>query len=182
MIPLVGVSLKLTDKQVDKMLRAHGFSTKDVFYSPIQSWIMVLIMLASAAYPLMIYAGWYSLLLVPYAIASYFLNARNSNSFAIEDEKFIVVNGNFPFRKLLVFEKNEIKNILIDTKKIRWQSLMIMIGGNYVKIETNSSTTMFYCVGLDLDAYDENWTEKTIDDLHHYLKQKEFPVEFRIED
>jgi hypothetical protein len=53
--------------------------------------------------------------------------------------------------------------------------------GNYADIKTNNGITRYYCIGLEADAYDENLTEKTIDNFEMALRKNGIYVQSSIE-
>ncbi|MEM7514093.1 MAG: hypothetical protein AAF388_24425 [Bacteroidota bacterium] len=58
--------------------------------------------------------------------------------------------------------------------------LLFSFGGNYLEVYSSSSIKKYYCANLDIDCFDENWTELTLDSLHGSLKEKGVAVEFNL--
>ncbi len=179
---LIGVGFNLKEKRVDKILRAKGINDAEIYYSPITTWLIVwLLLLPSAWWFIYLLASTvYGFLLIPYLIISYLLNAHHNNSFAFHGDKLIVVNPNFPFRHVSTIDLMDIKLVTIDNKKRKWLLAFVLVGENYLLIETKDSVQKFYCSGLELDGFDENWTEKTIEDLDTILKKKGIPTNFKL--
>lgn len=176
---MTGVSMSLTDKRVDKKLKRMGYKNYEVFYSPIKSWWIM--MLAISMQSILYYGGlFYLMYLFPlysflYLFILYLIAARLNNSFAIENNKLLIINRNFPFYTFKVYEFEEIEIIKIDKMiKFSWLEMILFLlgfscGTNYVEIKTSTQIKRFYCAGLDRDYYDENWTDATLDDLHFFL-------------
>ena len=55
---------------------------------------------------------------------------------------------------------------------------MIFTGRGTSSIQTTTKAHTCYCAELRLDVYDENFTGKSLDDLHFSLKNKGFDVVF----
>jgi hypothetical protein len=176
MIELTGVSLKLDDKRVDKKLEKEGYEQSNIFYSPIKSWLFGISLIALQS--LVLHGGiFYLLYIFPfyttfYLLCAYLIAAYMNNSFAIHGNKLLVVNRNFPFYKFKVYEFEDINTLRINNSLILRLPLLFVgiFGSNYVEIRTNEKTERFYCIGLDIDCYDENWTEKNLDDFHYALQ------------
>jgi hypothetical protein len=171
---LIGVSFNLKDKRVDKMLRSKGVNDSDIYYSPIKTWLMIwFLLLPSGWWLIYILASTvYGFILIPYLGISYLLNAHHSNSFALHHDQLIVVNPNFPFRRVTTIDLKDIKLVTIDATKRKWLRAFVLFGENYLLVTTKDHSRKFYCSGLELDGFDENWTEKTIEDLDTKLKEK----------
>lgn len=179
---LIGVSLNLKDKRVDKMLRSKGITDADIYYSPIVTWLILWLLLLPSVWGLiyLLSSTVYGLLSMPYFIISYLLSAHHNNSFAFHQDKLIIVNPNFPFRHITVIDVKDIKLITIDTMKRKWIESFMVFGENYLLLETKDKTMKFYCSGLELDGFDENWTEKTIEILHATLREKGISTDFKL--
>ena len=178
-----GIRIKLKDKRVDKILASKKYDKAEIFCSPISTWIALLaLMLPSAGFLFFnawIWKHWYFVVL--YFIISYLINAFLNNSFALYEDKLLIINPNFPFRRFQIIKREEIKLISIDNvKRPQWLIIFMAVSGCYLSIEIADKTLKFHCAGLDLDAYDESWTEKTIDDLHYKLVENKFPTAFNI--
>lgn len=180
---LTGVSLNLKDKRVDKILQAKGIVTPEVFYSPVKTGPVALLMLALFTFPAIFLLPFpkYSLLILPHLPFVYLVYAYHNTSFALHDEKLTMINPNFPFKRIETVEIAEIELITIDKRIIHWHLLFLLFGRNYVMIKTKQGVKKYHCACLELDAFDENWTEKTIDDFHLRLKEKDLPVVFNLD-
>lgn len=182
---LIGVSFKTTDKRVDKVLAKNGLANAEVYYSPIKTAIYLLLLLLSSGGAILLFeltTLWpICVLIIFLTLVSYPIQAYSNNSAALTPDKLIIINPNFPFKKFIVFSRDEIIKIEIGENTFNWRKWLAFVGGNFIEVTTKKDKLRFYCAYLELDAYDENWTEKTIDDLHASLKNKNFPVEFNIE-
>lgn len=181
-------SMRLRDKRVDKILGKAGYSNAEIFYSPIKSTLVWISMLLLIGMPLVIglfikiFSGAFLGGAFLYILISYLLNAFLNNSFALSDDALIVINPNFPFRQLTVIPIDQVEKIEIDKAGWMWLFLAFAVtGNNYLSVHTSRGGNVYFCVALEMDAYDENWTEKTIDDLHQCLKGKGIPVQFNLD-
>lgn len=180
---LIGVSFNIRDKRVDRKLMAENIICADVYYSPIGSWILVLFLfgIAIGAFLIPIFQYFYHLAVL-YIIVSYLINARLSNSFVLQYDQVIVINPNVPFRQFNAIPKSSIRHIAIKEREFNWQGLFLAIGKNYLEVDTKEGVYKFPCAGLEQDSYDENWTEKTIDELYYVLQQAGYSVSYEIKD
>jgi hypothetical protein len=180
MVEMTGVSLKLDDKRVDKKLEKEGYHQSTIFYSPIQTWVLFIVMLSATSIPAN--GGVFYLLFVfpiyttIYFLVSYLFAAYLNNSFIITKDKkeLLVINRNFPFYKFKTYQSADIETIRIDKAFFPFLSPLIffcIVFTHYVEIQTSTGKHRFYCVGLDTDCYDENWTERTLDDLPYALPE-----------
>ncbi|MFA9213164.1 MAG: hypothetical protein ACEQSR_04870, partial [Candidatus Methylacidiphilales bacterium] len=140
---------KLKDNRVDKMLTSKGIVGGDIYYSTISVWIISLsIIILSGIGVFYLFASTiYGYLLIPYLIISYLLNAYKNNSFALFDDKLIIINPNIPFRKVTIINNSEINLITIDKTKSNWSKLFLDFGENYLLIQTKNKLLKFYCSG-----------------------------------
>jgi hypothetical protein len=168
---LIGISARIRDKRVDKVLKKHGFSGHEIFYSPILIWLfasLYLILIFCSVLFLFIFHFWYFTLI--YLCVSYVVSAYFNNSFAITTEELVVVNPNFPFRRFEKFNLRLIEEIKVgQNKMLQFLPLFFIKSSNYVQVQSNGKKKRFYCSNLDLDAYDENLTEKTLYDFRDCL-------------
>lgn len=173
---------KLKDNRVDKILTSKGIIGGDIYYSPILTWIIALsiILLGGIGVVYLLASSIYGYLLIPYFIISYLLNTYKNNSFALFDDKVIILNPNFPFRKITIINNSEIKLVTIDKTKSNWSKLLLDFGENYLLIQTKDKLLKFYCSALEADSYDENWIEKGIDELELKFKEKGIQTEFKL--
>ncbi len=181
-----GSNLIFKDSRVDKLLLKHGYNNSVVFYSPIQIWLFLLVMLIlQGAFFVFIWVfntllGRYLTSL--YLLISYLLSAYLNNSFACTSSELIVVNPNFPFRKCRRYSLDEIEVIVIDKRKLWLLSVFgILGGGNYLELKVKGKKRRYFCVGLDTDACDENFTEKTIEELDQWLKRHGISTQYNLD-
>jgi hypothetical protein len=189
MIPPTGISASLKDKRVDRVLEKLGYEAAacKIFYSPVMVWVYYLALLLATLIPL---TSFYLVVLmyrfpvywVPYLLSGYLAAAYLNNSFVLAPDKLLVINPNPPFRRVVPFELENVRKVTIDRPKWLWLStLFIFLGRNYVEISTDGKTERFYCASLELDAFDENLTEKTIDDFHFALEARNVPTAFNLD-
>lgn len=176
-------SMNLRDKRVERILTSRGFKHADIYYSPIAGWICCLFMLLGVTFPILLQLGlltFYPVFIV-YLVAGYLVAGRFNNSFAITENQIHIINPNFPFRTFKSFSLNEIDLVTIDKTKWKWHYLFCVLGNNYVEIKTGTDTEKYFCAGLELDAFDENWTKNTIDTFDYTRRQKGVQVEFKLD-
>lgn len=178
----IAFALNLKDKRVDRMLNARGLHGADIYYSPIQSWLIMLLLVLTPVVFIGVglsWALWYGAAVVVYLLLSYLANARLYNSIALKDDRLIIVNPNFSCRQVVLYDKQSITRIVIAEYKGRqWLGWLLVFKGNYLQIECEGGVYIYHCSGLELDAFDENWTEKTIDTLADKLTELGYPVSF----
>ncbi|HLP52332.1 MAG TPA: hypothetical protein VK154_15695 [Chitinophagales bacterium] len=175
--------MSLTDKRVDRMLQRRNITATAIYYSPITAWLVTLLlflMYFGLALYLIVISGYY-LYMAIYLILGYLVAARMNTSFAVTDSELIVVNPNFPFNRIEVIALSDIEHVTIDRTRSRWHYAFLIFGDNYLLIKTKTSIMKYYCAGLELDAFDENWTELTIEDLHYALTKRGVGVTFNLE-
>ncbi|MDW3646389.1 MAG: hypothetical protein R8P61_04990 [Bacteroidia bacterium] len=177
---------KLKDKRVDQLLLEKGIKSSQIFYSPILIWFVFLFLVPGiiglSLLGYFLFVGGPNVYLAGlFLLTSYLIAAYLNNSFAINGDKFYVINPNFPFQKLLEFELTKIHVVRID--KAKWGILFYLFGffgRNYVEVETAKGRFRFFCSGLELDLFEENLTDLTLDDLWLSLEEKEIPVECKL--
>jgi hypothetical protein len=188
---LTGVSFKMKDKRVDKMLSATGMSGADIYYAPIGCWALVVMlylgMIGGLLVSILINSPGSQLLIVLcvclfYLLISYLINAPRHNTIALYEDKLIAVNPNPPFRKITVFNNSEIRKIIFDQQHSRWLGCFAALSDNYLLIETGDQSIKIHCAGLETDSYDEDWTEKVLEDLNAALLKKGIHTEIRLID
>lgn len=192
---MIGFSAEYKDRRVDNLLGKRGYSPAKIFYSPIKVWIIgsfiILLMILSFLIPvapkLLPFINTFKelifCLVLVYGIISYMVAASLNNSFIVQEEKFIVVNPNFPFKKVRIYPIQDIQQIKMSGAP--WMSLAILfgpLGNNYIEVECSLGKTKYYCAGLDLDCFDENLTKLTLDDLHSELGKENIPVVFQFDE
>ena len=65
----------------------------------------------------------------------------------------------------------EITEIKISSDwKLKFLLFFGLFYNNYVQVKTKNNEKKFYCLFLDVDCHDENWTEKTLDDLEEQVR------------
>ena len=174
----LGTSMKLTDKRVDRMLTSRGITEAALFYSPMSICLTLLALLLTQViwifleFPVLRY--WY--LWSPYLLLSYLFNAHRNNSFAIKDNTLYIINPNFPFRHITRYEQPVVQSIIVSSYNSSWPIWLACFTSNFVMVITNTGRKTFYCAGLVGDAFDENWTEKTTEDLEAALLNSGFNV------
>lgn len=179
-----GFSSELKDRRVDSLLLKNGFSFNEIYYSPIKIWAIFYFLFLLAAFPFSIILipiifSKYKVFLILYIVSAYLVAAFLNNSFTISNGKLIVVNPNPPFRKIKEYSISKIHHISIKSNPwllTAW--LFGPLGSNYVELNFLETKKRFYCAGLDIDAYDENFTKLTLDDLHKDLIENGVKVEF----
>lgn len=172
--------MSIKDKRVDKMLSAHNLIDVDIFYSSISIWLLSVIIICSIAHWLIFYLAYskYYPVIIIYFALGYFISAYLNNSFALTQDSLIVINPNFPFKNIKIYPLTNISTITIDKTNWIWHFIFCVFGSNYIKIQTKEKSKKYFCVGLELDSFDENWTEKTLDTFYHKLEEKGVPTIF----
>jgi hypothetical protein len=173
----------IKDKRVDRMLIKRHFDNPDIYYSPVLIWVLCLFMLLPVT-------GWfvfqlaflkyYPFLLTYFAIG-YLINSYLNNSFAITENQLHIINPNFPFRRFKSYSISDIKQITFDETKRKWHYAFVIFSSNYIDIQTDKGSEKYFCVGLGLDGFDENWTEKTIETFNYKLKEKGIVTVFNLD-
>jgi hypothetical protein len=187
-IPITGLSAKTKDRRVDNILKKRGYDVAgcEIFYSPINIWLFFLGILFLVAIPF----SWYLIRLaymlplyaLLYFLVSYLIVAFLNNSFVLTATQLLIINPNFLFRKVISYDLKQISKIKIDSSKWLWLTVIFAhFGKNYVEIASENKTQRFYCTMLEVDAYDENLTEKTMDDFQASLLKHNLSVEFNLE-
>jgi hypothetical protein len=178
---LLGISAKTKDRRVNKIAKRLGYNNYEVFYSPIGNWLFFIGYLMILALPVVIFflTYWYWLLI--YLALGCLFSAYLNNSFIIAEKELVVINPNFPFRRIRSFKIDRISKIKIDENKfLKILSIFMITENNYIQIYSEEKKYKFYCSGLNIDAFDENFTEKTLNDFAYVLRDKEIIVEFEV--
>lgn len=188
---MITYSDSLRDKRVDKILLNMGYEKCEIFYSPIQVWLVSWVLLLLTV-PILFF---YTLLNLPSFLASpkeilsvlaygttgYLVISLLNRSFAITDDEFLVIDSHFPFCGVKRFKFEEVVEIKISSDWKLWSLIIFgIMGNNYVEIKTKNQKKKFYCLFLEVDCHDENWTEKTLDTLEESLKSKGVHVKLKI--
>ena len=155
MIPIAPV-VKLTDKRVDEIVKKLGHNAIETFYSPILAglWYFALLLLTTA--PFVVAIIWqffefqyeYFCYLGVFIVVSYLLNAFLNNNFILTNDKIIIINPNFPFKKQTIINVVDIERIIIDKSKwVRWSCWCLgVFGGNHIEVTTKSGKHLFFCI------------------------------------
>jgi hypothetical protein len=184
---ITGVSAKIKDKRISKYLEKKGYNLAEceIFYSPITGFLFYLVILIAFTIPLWFYfpllISKYPYFFLIYFIVQYLALAFLNNSYVISQHKLIVINPNFPFKKVKVYEFAEIDKIKIDDSGlalITW--VLLIFYCNYIEIYTADKTQRFYSIFLEVDYFDENITEKTLDDFNTTLCKHNIVTEFNL--
>lgn len=187
MVPVFGISAKLKDKRVDRLLRQAGYEPEkcEIFYSPAKGiyfflfWLAIFLIIQIG----FIFLFWrYRVYLLIYAVLTFLFAESLNNSFVLTEGQLVVIRPGFLFKRVKVYDLAAITKIKIDYSPMLW-ALVLFIGPsrNYVEVITENRTKRFYCISLEIDAFDENMTEKTIDNFHAALVKREVNVEFNLD-
>jgi hypothetical protein len=180
-----GFSLKLKDLRVDHMLKSKGYnlSHTTIYYSPIITHLLFIVLILTFSLPPLIIYIWSFIILyynfvVIYLIVIYLLGAYLNNSIAITETDLIIINPNFPFKKIKVYPFQNIESLEVKSSKIWLLTFpFLSLGGNFIRIYHKKYQKRYFCISLQEDAYDENWTELTIEDLISNLQNRKMKVE-----
>lgn len=158
------------------MLARNGIAEAGIFYSPVQVWLYIILMMTTAGI-YVVFAARSSLtvaaLVLVYRSVSYLLYTRCSNSFAVRHDTLYIINPSHPFRKFKVCALKDIRAVTFDEDKKTWINRIFLLGScNDLLVETGEGIYKYACAGLDLDAFDEGFTEKNLDDLRYHLEGK----------
>ena len=168
-------------KGVEKLLNKKGYNNYELYFSPFSAWLYYLLLLSIAGFPLTSYLFIYWDFLLAYFLFGFIISADLNHSFAITKNELIVINPNFPYKHITRYAWEDIKKIKIDRSK--WYLLLWIIfsGGNYIEIYGKNFKKRFFCVNLQIDCYDENITEKTMDDFVSALSGRNILIEFNLD-
>lgn len=184
------MSFKITDKRIDREIIKLGFIPEEceIFYSPIAAWLWPSILLwtmgALWTYPFVLHSRVAILVVLCWFCLGYLLAARLNCSFVLTSRQMLAINPNFPFKKRIVCDFEDITGIRI-AKSPSWHRVFmpfIIAGSKFVQIRTSTQVHTCYCVELGLDAMNTNFTEKPLDDLYVSLKNKGLKVEWTLQD
>lgn len=177
------IDFKMPNKAIKKILAQQQVLDAEIFASPFETWLTYTAFLLCGGIGLLPlfynYGSLYFILL--YALCSLLINGKLNNSFALNNQELIVINPYIPFRQVERFELNTIKQITITKAKLPWWRAFIIMGDHYIEIETHTRRQRFYCVNLETDAFDENFSEKTIQDLNHSLLKRHLKVNYLLD-
>jgi hypothetical protein len=183
---IIGFSANLTDRRIDKYLLQNNYDLAEcmLFYSPISGFLFYFGLAIGFTMPFCIYllviVFKYLYFFGVYCIAQYLALAYLNNSFVIIAEKLVVINPNFPFKTVKVYELKQIEQVKIASERTFITWLLLIFRPNYVEIYTAKNVQRYYCLFLQEDAYDENITKKTIEDLDIALSRLEVVTEFQV--
>ena len=178
--------MSIKDKRVDKMLLLHNLTNTSIYYSPITIWFLTIFMVLGIVCPIFLLSFYsffskYYLLFLIYFVFGYIICAYLNNSIVLTKDALIIINPNFPFKQFKTYLFDDIKQIIIDKTKYKWHYIFGIFSNNYIKIQNLDKTQVYFCVGLELETYDENFTNKTIDELNHELKNKGISTIFNLD-
>ncbi len=181
---ITGFSLKLKTKKVDKILLEKGYTLEEceIYYSPITSWFVLIAMMLSFFIPfvftdLLSYKYNFWMCILTYFIVGYFFIAYLNNIPVLVKNELIMINPYFPFRNFEVFQIEAIAMVKIDESSFLPAWIFLVFKSNYLE----NYKKRFYCSSLQVDSFDENWTEKTMDDFKYSLLQNGVMVEFELD-
>jgi hypothetical protein len=183
------MSFKIKDKRIDREIIKLGHipGECEICYSPIAAWLWPSMLLWATVglslYPMVLHSPVAIMVVLCWFCLGYLLAARLNCSFVLTPRQMLAINPNFPFKKRIVCNFEDVKSIRI-AKSPSWHRVFIpflIAGSKFVQIRTVTQTHTCYCVELRLDAFDENFTEKSLDDLHVSLKNKGLNVEFLLD-
>jgi hypothetical protein len=186
MIPVTGISAELIDKRVQKILLRNGYvvAEEDIYYSPIKSWLVYFTMVLGMIFPFLIglfLFNWFYTVgaFCLYLLLAYIFLGAFNYSIVVYNDELLFVNPNFSFFKIKKYAINEIKKIEIGTS-LKWLPIswifFVFTRINYLDVTIKGKKKRFYCMFLKEDYFDENLTEKILDDLYYRLKEKEIKV------
>lgn len=182
MIPPEGFSAKIKDNRIDRIAKQRGYKRFETFYSPISMVLVFIVLICATAAPFLFEYYYYIIDYYYYALLYgtffYFGATYLNNSFVIAENDFLIINPNLPFTHITCYKIQEIQKIKIGCEKWYFPSSLVLQSGNFVEVQTKNKTKKYYCGSLEIDSYDENLTEKTLDDLHCSLSNKGILVEF----
>lgn len=184
---MIAFSAKLKDKRVDKILEKSGQNMAEctVFYSPIVGfWAYFAIFIAVLIPFSLKIAGLilqYPRYVVLYLIVQYLALAYLNNSFVLTPKNLLVINPNFPFQHCTTYALDQVEKVTIDRSGFRWFSWILLIfTSHFTAISSRGATRRFYCMLLERDAFDENITEKNLDDFQAALTQQGVVLDFKL--
>ena len=184
------MSFKIKDKRIDREIVQLGLDPGgcEICYSPIAAWLWPSILLWTTVglflYPMVMHSPVMILIVLCWFCLGYLFSARLNYSFVLTPRQMLAINPNFPFGKRIVFDFEDITGIRIARPPF-WHRVLIpfmIAGGKFVQIRTNTHVHTCYCIELRLDAFDENFTGKSLGDLHVSLKNKGLNVEWTLQD
>jgi hypothetical protein len=188
MMILTGISAKIKDRRVDRILRKVGYDITacEIYYSPVRVWLFGWVLLLVAAIPVSFYffhlAYQFTCYFLLYFLLGYVVVGYLNNSFVIVPDKLLVINPNFPFNRVVSYNLKRVRKVKIDNSAWLWiTAIFAHWGNNYVEISTENRVERFYCTCLEVDAFDENFTEKTMDDFQAGLLKVNVPTEFNLD-
>ena len=179
---------ELKDRTVDRILNKKGITNSRTFYSPISVWFTFWGLLASTLLVSLLSAYKFifsniiiiGTLVFLYFFIGYLIISALNRSFVLTEDSFLIVNSHL-HEYVKEINIKEIKEIKIDSNKwIRWIALFGLLHSNYVEVKSQIGTERYYCLFLDVDCYDENWTKETLDTLHGALANKGIKVTMKI--
>ena len=182
-------AITFTDPKVKDMVPARDFAQGQVFYSPLRIWYFFLgmVLLGFDTVDMLCLAFPESLLLLlllpPYVALSIRVMASLNHHFVLTDRALWVVNTSPWRRSARRIALAEIQAVRIGShrKMRRWAWLFLVVGSNFVELKVSGSWQRFYCVHLEEDCFDENWTALNLDDLFLALQRRGLEVQMDLE-
>lgn len=175
--------MRLVDKKVSRVVQKLQLVHYEIFYSPAVTWIVIFLFVLIPGLPILISFFSKSLFLcvLLYFIVSYLVNGYFNNSFVLTEKELIIINPNLLFKNVCRIDIDRIATITIDDKGLKWQYLLCIFSNNYVQVKAAGFDKRFFCVSLDRDCFDENLTEKTLDDFTVLLRTKGIQTNLNID-
>jgi hypothetical protein len=186
---ITGFALKLKIKKVDRILLKKGYSLEEceIYYSPITLWVVFIFMMLLILIPFLLsnflnFVHPFLIYILSYFLLCYFLMRYLNNTPVLVKNQLIIINPYFPFQSFKIYQFEEIQKVKIDKLSYFFPSwLFLLFSINYMEVYVKNQKKRFYCSYLEVDAYDENWTEKTIDDFKYSLLKKGVMIEFGLD-
>lgn len=171
----------MKDRRIDKMAQKRGYSSYQVFCSPIVSSLVFAVAMPIVTIGLSVFLLdlWY-IYMPAYLLLVYLIAAYLNNSFIIAKDELLVINPNFPFRR---FKKYTLANIQQVDIEQSWGFSSVTLFGktNNVIVTTPKGYYIYCCESLEEDYYDRNTVESTIDDFEYSLRSKKVIVNMNID-
>jgi hypothetical protein len=181
-------SAKLKDRRVDKVLIQNDYNLEDciIYYSPIVGLLYyagIFVAFTSGMILLLVYYACvkFTMFFSFHLVIGYLLSAFLNNSFVITSKELIVINPNFPFKRFEKYDLNRIQKVVMDNSWLILFSWIFLLSSRYVCIIDELKQRKFYCAYLERDAYDENITEKNLDDFQAHLKKLSIKTEMNLD-
>lgn len=172
--------MNIKDQRIDKMLAQNGIPEAVIFYSPVQVWLYLILMGLSTGIGIFVTALtslWLLSLILVYLSVSYLLYINCSHSFALTGDTLYILNPSRPFRRFEALPLEKIHAVTLGEDKSSWlRQVFIWSDVNFLQVASDKGIAKYPCIGLELDAFDENFTAKTLDDLRYSFELRNIPV------